>query len=205
MADTYELLTGIEGLSISKSNISKEYRISDWCRGAIGVYSEININNGGTGISIASTTVAGHEAKLALEFIYPIENNKIVRDSNSAQLFKADYLIRNDDLIGTYSDLLAKLTKLYGEPITCEKTAGYKRYYDVDIKGDSFWKAEDGSIVWLALYYNTSKDTYDAIYLVYAAPNSTDRLIELQNQIEYEKNIPVDENPQQADDNFDGL
>ena len=113
-------------------------------------------------------------------------------DIEKSELFKAEYSINEGILPDIYVDLKAKLSSLYGETIEPKRTAGWKEYYDITVKNEAYWEAADGSSLWLALYYNTSKNEYRSIKIAYAAPNSTARLIELEQQIDYEANLDLD-------------
>jgi len=42
------------------------------------------------------------------------------------------------------------------------------------------------------LYYNSSKNAYRGIRIAYAAPGSSERLIEFERQIDYEADLDLD-------------
>ena len=46
--------------------------------------------------------------------------------------------------------------------------------------------------IWTCLYYNSSKNAYRGIRIAYAAPGSTERLIEFERQIDYEADLDLD-------------
>ena len=79
-------------------------------------YGEVE---GNTGIDArySKLAVAGYQANMYAEFIFPIENGIIIRDPELAQFYMGYYWISNNDytdIPAVFEDLHTKLTGVYG-------------------------------------------------------------------------------------------
>lgn len=90
--------------------------------------------------SLENLNVAGYElSDLDLCFAWiPGDDGLIVEDDDHTALFFAEYEISPKDLDAAYSDLTAKLSSLYGEPVST-KTSGFtiKETYTVWYGGNN--------------------------------------------------------------------
>ncbi len=194
----------IDGASKSwYKGIDEGARIEGWYRQWSNMYANENVTNGGTILNYDNVAVAGYNSSLQVSFIYPIENNKIKYETEASKFYKAKYKIDDlEDIEGAYSDLVTKLSTLYGTP---EDKSYYNTMDKKDSPKGSVWYAKDGSTVWIGIYYNSFKDKYDELSLVYAAPGTNELLIALDEQMKQEA---ADEEAAQRENNssnFDGL
>lgn len=197
-------IESIDGITKSwYKGIDEGARIEGWFRQWSNMYATENVTNGGTILNYDNVSVAGYTASLQVSFIYPIENNKIKYETNASQFFKAKYKIEGlEDLEGAYSDLVSKLSTLYGTP---EEKSYYNTIDKKDSPKGSVWYAKDGSTVWVGIYYNSYKDKYDELSLVYAAPNTNELLLALDEQMKQEAADEEAAQREQNSSNFDGL
>ena len=158
--------------------------IDTWDNEYENVGSDIAVPEGGVILRYSAIPVAGYTASLKLSFIYPIVDGLIQYDTQSSQFYKAQYSIEDiEDVEGAYNDLKGKLTSLYGSP----SDKSYSNWlYGCDSPLGALWTAEDGSLVWLCMYYNVWEEKYDTLRLVYSAPNTNEMLIQLASQIKQE-------------------
>lgn len=196
-------LDSIDGIEIPwYSPIDKEARIDSWYKQSKYIYTDANVTNGGVTLSYNKASVAGYTADLKVSFIRPIVNGKIVYDTDAAQFYKAVYTIEDlEDMKGASDGLISKLTQLYGTPED-------NTYTDIFGNKDPIgkvWKAKDGSLVWLGLYYNSYSEKYDEIAIIYAAPNTDEMLIALDKQMSKEAADAEAEDREKNNSNFDGL
>ena len=83
--------------------------------------SRYGVVKGETGVDArySKLNVAGYQATMYCEFIYPIEDGVIIRDPELAQLYMGYYWISNEDytdIEGVLGDLETKLSNVYGKP-----------------------------------------------------------------------------------------
>lgn len=161
------------------------------------------VDNGGVVRRYENVPVAGYTADMDLSFIYPIENGKVNTDTNSAQFYKAEYEIKDlEDFRSAYQDLQSKLESLYGPS---EDYTYTNILSDTPSKEGRMWKAHDGSLIWMYLDYNMVSEKYYGIYIVYAAPNTNQMIVDLDSFYRQSASNQEAENRTENSSNYGGL
>lgn len=193
-----------EGLRPSWYNpVDEGARIDSWYRQWKNMYTDVNITNGGVILNYDDVSVAGYIADLSLSFLYPIINNAVSYETDTARFYKAKYKIENlEDFENAFLDIKAKLSTLYGAP---EAKSYYNTLEKIEDPKGCVWTAPDGSLVWLGLYYNSYAEKYDELHLVYSAPEVEKILLDLDAQIKKEISEQEKLKRQENTSNFDGL
>ena len=113
--------------------------------------------------SLDGVKVAGYQlADLDLYFVYvPDNNGKLVRDNGHLALIQGVYKFEPKDLDAAWEDLLAKLTRLYGDVDRSESSDG-SGFIDTKM---CQWNGADGTMVSLMAQDYTSSSKY--IYIKY--------------------------------------
>ena len=186
-------------------SLFEDTTVDGWYREFTSFYADPAVKNGGVSYhSYKGVNVAGYDVTwLKLDFLYRVVDGCVQRNTGTAEFYKAEYIIDElQDVEGAYNDLYDKLTQLYGMSNNKSRS---DLISDMLNPQGALWTAEDGSLVWLAMYYNNSKKTYDEIRIVYAAPNTDELLLKLDTQIKGETVAVEKAEREENAGNFDGL
>lgn len=171
--------------------------IPDWFQRWNNIDGDMTVEAGGCYTRYRDVSVAGYEANLYVYYMYPIVNGKTVKADDTAEMYLALYEFETlSDMPAVYDDLVAKLTRLYGESEALNNPDSWTNF------NGRLWKAADGSQIWLRLYYMYGSYT---LKLSYIAPDCTNRLEALSAQLLQEKIDAEAEERQQNQDNTEGL
>lgn len=159
-------------------------RIDTWYRQWNNMYADPNITDGGAMSAYKNLKVAGYSASVTLSFVFPIVDGKVLYSADNAQFYKAIYKLDElEDMPAAFDDLTTKLSSLYGTP---EDKSYYNSFAGLDTPKAWLWYAKDGSLVFLAMYYDTYSKKYDEVWITYAAPKTDELLNTLIAQIKQE-------------------
>ena len=184
-------------------SVYENVRIDGWFRTGRYYMADPVVDNGGVRVFYAGIDVAGYTANLELSFAYLIRNKEVCRKTGESRFYAARYDISDlTDVQGAYNDLEEKLTQLYGTPKAQSEYNPIERVKDP--KG-MIWKAKDGSLVWLCMYYNSASKSYSEIHIVYTAPNTDSMLNELNKQIKAETAAEEAASREENIDSYNGL
>ena len=162
----------------------EEARIDSWYHEWQYMYTDLNVEGAGTILQYDDANVAGYTAELECSFMYPILDGSVIRDTEKSLFYKAQYVISDmEDIESVYNDIVEKLTSLYGKS---KEKSYYNMIYDKYSPNGQLWEAEDGSLVWAGIYYNSYNEKYDECRIVYAAPNTDEMLQNLSNHLAQE-------------------
>lgn len=124
--------------------------------------------------------VAGYEAYLEMRFANPVVNGEIEENSDSGKFFEAEYdihFMEKLDADRAFSDLLEKLTSLYGDDSIVGQGLDMWEYtissQDKEIQS-RLLKGNDNSRILISEIENTFGFTTYHVYIVYFAPNIYD-------------------------------
>lgn len=183
------------------SPIKEKVTVSEWDDTKL---TPIQAREGGVRLIYLDVPVAGYTAETTyLFFTYPVVEGKVQYDTEESQFCKAKYVIGHlADVESAYNDLAEKLSNLYGEPVD---HSDYNLISKKDNPKGLLWTADDGSVVWMAIYYNDSWEHLHEIKITYAAPNLADRLNNLNEQIKMEARNSEAEARRENSSNYGGL
>ncbi len=171
--------------------------IPDWFQRWNNIDGDMTVEGGGCYTRYKNVSVAGYTASLYVYYMYPIVDGKTVKADDTAQMYLALYEFATlADMPAVYDDLVAKLTKLYGESEALNNPDNWTNF------NGRLWKAVDGSQIWLRLFHMYGDYT---LKLSYIAPDCTARLETLDAQLLQEKIDAEAEKRQQNQDNTEGL
>ena len=84
--------------------------------------SELCVKEGGMSVSYFDVPISNYRGSATAYYIYPLDDNGIVRDYNMAQLIMGEYEIYGlDNMEEVYNELFSALTALYGVSIPLKK------------------------------------------------------------------------------------
>ena len=184
--------------------LKQNTRIESWFHETVNMWPEFDVEEAGVTLEYYNVSVAGYKARLKLYFAYPIQSGLINYETDSAQFYMAEYLIKDlEDTQSAYDSLVGKLSQLYGSP---QEKSYYSEFAGPDPhpKG-SLWVAPDDSLVWLALDTGYSSTDHKQIYIFYAAPHTNEYLKQLDAQIKKEASDNEAAEREQNSTNYDGL
>ena len=183
--------------------VEESARIESWYREFTSFYADLNIYDAGVILRYDNVPVAGYISDMKLSFAYPIENGRVNYDTEVAQFYMAEYRIKDlEDMEGAYTDLVGKISLLYGKP---EDNSSFNRIYEKYSPKGSLWTAKDGSLVWVAMYWNSYEEKYDEIKIIYAAPDTDWYSNTLDLQIKSETAANEAAKREENSQNMDGL
>lgn len=154
--------------------------------------------------------VAGYDAWLTAEFIYPIVDFVVDREYSDATLYAAIYNFSGmSDYQAGYDDLCVKLSSLYGP----YETNTHKNILTgTESSRGAKWVATDGSIIYLRMDKELFTGVANGLYLIYESQETTDSLRHVENPDDYrrseEKRLKEEEEErlrEENQNNIDGL
>ena len=105
--------------------------------------------------------VAGHKVNnIYLWFVHDIgKNGELLVGDDNTRLIRAEYRLDYNDAKIANDDLIAKLTELYGSPVTTQDVQGFLNTTEDDVYNWSAWTGENNSGVFLEYEWEREEDT----------------------------------------------
>ena len=185
-----------EGVKMYAPKVSEYWRLTadrmfddsswDYYKAELGCYSYSKSS------SMKNVKVAGYDVDtIYLYFLYTIDSNGLlVKDDDHTSLIYAYYKLEPKDPDAVYTDLVSKLTSLYGDVDLHQKKSPYTTYEQ------NLWYGADGTQVSLVKEDYPSGSHY--IYIKYGFSGADEQIAAAYNAV-------VLEETQNAASNTDGL